>query len=143
MHNLYKLKDMLCEELEKYGTKSELSGGTLEIVDKLAHAIKNLDKIIEAYEDQEQGSYDGGSYNGGSYRGYSRTPYGGSYMNGGSYRGYSRARGRGANAPRDSIGRYSNAGDMAEQLRGLIADAPNEQIRQEMQSLVNRIEQQM
>lgn len=142
MHNLYKLKDMLCDELEKYGSKTDLSGSALEVVDKLAHTIKNLDKIIEAYEEQEQGSYDGGSYNGGSYRGYSRTPYGGSY-NGGSYRGYSRARGRGANAPRDGMGRYSNAGDMAEQLRGLIADAPTEQIRQEMQSLVNRIEQQM
>ena len=32
---------------------------------------------------------------------------------------------------------------MAEQLRALIADAPNDQIRQEMQALVNRVEQQM
>ena len=141
MHNLYKLKDMLCDELEKYGTKTDLSGSALEVVDKLAHAIKNLDKIIEAYEEQDEGSYDTGM-NGGSYRGYSRTPYGGSY-NGGSYRGYSRARGRGANAPRDSMGRYSGAADMAQQLRGLMADAPNEQIREEMRTLVSRIEQQM
>lgn len=137
MHNIYKLKDMLCEELEKYGSKTELSGGTLEIVDKLAHAIKNIDKIIEAYEEQEQGSYDGGSY-----RGYSRTGMGGGSYTDGSYRGYSRARGR-MNAPRDSMGRYSGAGDMVQQLRGLMADAPTEQIRQEMQSLVSRIEQQM
>ena len=46
MHELYKLKDMLCEELKEYGSKSEMSAGSLEIVDKLSHAIKNLDKII-------------------------------------------------------------------------------------------------
>lgn len=146
MHNIYKLKDMLCEELEKYGAKSELSGGTLEIIDKLAHAIKNIDKIIQASEEEEQGSYYGpydAGMGGTSYR-YSRNGMGGgSYTNGGSYRGYSRARGRGANANRDSMGRYSSAGDMAEQLRALIADAPNDQIRQEMQALVNRVEQQM
>lgn len=170
MHNLYKLKDMLCAELEEYGQKGELTGGSLEVVDKLAHAIKNLDKIIEAYEEEEEGgSYDGGgggSYDGGgSYRDYSRNSYrggsydgggsyrgsydgggsyrGGSYDDGGSYRGgYSRARGRGRNARRDSMGRYSRAGDLSEQLRGLMADAPNDQIRQEMQMLASRIEQQ-
>lgn len=153
MHNLYKLKDMMCEELEQYGQKGELTGGTLEVVDKLAHAIKNLDKIIESYEMEEEGSYDGG---GGSYRGYSRNSYegGGSYRGsyeggggsnrGGSYNGgYSRARGRGRNAARDSMGRYSRAGDLAEQLRGLMADAPDDKIRQEMQALASRIEQQM
>lgn len=158
MHNLYKLKDMLCAELEEYGQKGELTGGSLDVVDKLAHAIKNLDKIIEAYEMEEGGSFDGGgSYDGGggSYRGYSRNSYddGGSYRGGGgsydggmggggSYRYYSRARGRGSNARRDSRGRYSRAGDLSEQLRGLMADAPNDQIRQEMQMLASRIEQQ-
>ena len=149
MHNLYKLKEMLCEELEKYGSK-ELQSGTLEIVDKLAHAIKNIDKIIEA-DEMEGGSY----YSGGSYRSYySRNSYddgsyrgsydgGGSYDDGGSYRGYSRARGRGRYARRDSMGRYSRAGDLAEQLRALMADAPDDKIRQEMQALAGRIEQQM
>lgn len=46
MHKLYELKDMLCEELEEYAGK-EMSAGTLEVVDKLSHAIKNLNKISE------------------------------------------------------------------------------------------------
>ena len=47
MHDLYNLRDMLCDELKEYGAKDELTAGSLDIVDKLAHALKNLDKIIE------------------------------------------------------------------------------------------------
>ena len=42
MHNLYKLKDMLCAELEEYGQKGELTGGSLEVVDKLAQDRKSV-----------------------------------------------------------------------------------------------------
>lgn len=126
MDELYKLKEMLCKELEQYGTKGELTGGSLEVVDKLAHAVKNLDKIIDAYEDGE-GSYAMG--------GYSRD---GRYMrDGGSYRGYSRNDGsyaRGQNVRRDSMGRYSRrgysrGGDMGEyvdQLEAMMQDLPQE-----------------
>lgn len=62
MHELYELKDMLCSELEEYGGKNEITAASLDIIDKLAHAVKNIDKIIEMSED------DGGK----SYRGYSR-----------------------------------------------------------------------
>ena len=57
MDAIYELKDMLCEELEEYGKKDKLDVGGLEIVDKLAHTIKNLDKIIESYEDEEYGFF--------------------------------------------------------------------------------------
>ena len=53
MDAVYDLKDMLCEELEEYGKKDKLDVGGLEIVDKLAHTIKNLDKIIEKYDEEE------------------------------------------------------------------------------------------
>lgn len=71
MHELYDLKDMLCKELKEYGTKGELTAGSLDVVDKLTHTIKNLDKIID-HEDEYSGrSYPDGM--GGSYRGrYSR-----------------------------------------------------------------------
>jgi len=101
MQELYDLKDMLCKELKEYGTKGELTAGSLDVVDKLTHAMKNLDKVIEAYE--EEGEYSSASYPdgmGGSNRGYSREG-----NRGGSYRG-SYARGR-MNARRDSMGRYS------------------------------------
>lgn len=134
MDAIYELKDMLCEELEEYGKKDKLDVGGLEIVDKLAHTVKNLDKIIEAYEEQGYSSdYDnmGGSYDGsydGSYgRRYSRE------------RGYSRARGR--NARRDSMGRYSRDGKMmARELRELMEDAPDESIKTEMRRLIQKVE---
>jgi len=144
MHEIIKLKEMLCKELEEYGSKGELTSGTLEVVDKLAHAVKNLDKIIEAYEDEEY-SERGGSYNmGGSYR-YSRDGgnRGGSYRSYNDGRGTSYARGRGANTRRDSMGRYSRTGneDMIEQLEDLMQDAPNEQIKQQIRQLVQQMEQ--
>lgn len=152
MDAIYELKDMLCEELEEYGKKDKLDVGGLEIVDKLAHTIKNLDKIIESYEDEGyseayyDGSYDGsyqgggtGNMGGGSYaRRYSRERDG----RGGSYamaRGDGRGRGR--NAKRDSMGRYSRDGRMmAQELRELMEDAPNEHIKMEMQKLIQKVE---
>ena len=153
MDAVYELKDMLCEELEEYGKKDKLDVGGLEIVDKLAHTIKNLDKIIETYEeDDEYSGYYGGSYDG-SYEGGNQ----GGNMGGGSYaRRYSRerggrggsyamargdGRGRGANARRDSMGRYSRDGRMmAQELRDLMEDAPNEHIKMEMKKLIQKVE---
>ena len=136
MHELYELKDMLCKELKEYGTKGELTAGSLDVVDKLTHAMKNLDKVIEAYE-EEDGEYSSRSYPdgmGGSYRGYSREG-----NRGGSYRG-SYARGR-MNARRDSMGRYSRDDGMGEELRELMQDAPNEAIKRDIQRLVDKMEQ--
>ncbi len=151
MDAIYELKDMLCEELEEYGKKDKLDVGGLEIVDKLAHTIKNLDKIIESYEDEEysgayEGSYEGGmgtgNMGGGSYRrgSYARERDGRSRR--GSYamaRGDGRGRGR--NARRDSMGRYSRDGKMmAQELRELMEDAPDERIRMELQKVIQKVE---
>jgi len=158
MHELYELKEMLMKELEEYGRKGEMSAGSLEIVDKLSHAIKNLCKIIEAAEEEEEGySRRGGSYyyeggQGGS-RGGSRGGNSSYYRRGGggdTGGGSSYARGRGRNARRDSMGRYSrtggsiyyrNADELVEQLEELMEDAPNEQIKQRMGQLVQELEQ--
>lgn len=140
MHAIYDLKEKLCKELEGYGERGELSASILDTVDKLAHAIKNLDKIIEVYEMEEEGSYRDGSYRGGSYR---RSYNMGSYEDDGSYR-----RGRGRNARRDSRGRYSSEGgysraseDMVEQLQEMMDMAPDEKTRQDIQRLMKKMEQ--
>lgn len=134
MHDLYELKEKLCDELKDYGSK-EVTAASLEFIDKLAHAIKNIDKIIEAYEEEE--GYSSRSYPdgmGGSYarRGYSREG------------GRSYARGR-MNATRDTMGRYSGRysrdDGMVEELRDLMKDAPNESIKHDLQRLVDKIEQ--
>lgn len=56
MHALYDLKSQLIDELEKIGKKGELNSASLEMVDTLAHACKNICKIIEASEDEEYSS---------------------------------------------------------------------------------------
>ena len=137
MHKLYELKQMLCDELEEYGSKDKLDVGGLEIVDKLAHAVKNLDKIIESYEEEEY-SMEGRSY-----------AQGGN-MGGQNYRG-SYARGR-RNAKRDSMGRYSRnrypregysmaAEDVIEEVRGMMQDAPDDRTRREYEKIIQKIEQ--
>ena len=148
MHGIYELKEMLCKELEEYGAKGELTAGSLEIVDKLAHAIKNLDKIIEASEEEGGYSERGGSYRGGSY---ARDGQGGGGMGGnrgGQGRSYAR-QGRGRDARRDSMGRYSSERgysredgkeQMIMQLEDLKQDAPNQQVMERIEDLISELE---
>lgn len=145
MHDIYQLKEMLMDELKEFGKKGELTAGSLETVDKLSHAVKNLCKIIEAYEEEEEYSMAGdGSYRYPDDGSYAR---GGRDGRGGSYRGGSYARGRGRNARRDSMGRYSSEGysraaeEMVDQLREMMEEAPDEQTRMEIQKLMKKLEQ--
>lgn len=99
MKHLEKLKEALCEELDKFGKSGDITVNSLEKIHKLTDTIKNIDKIM-ALEESE---------------GYSETRggRGGSYMHGSSYDDdmmYSERRGRGRNAKRDSMGRYSSEG---------------------------------
>lgn len=80
-----KLEKMLCKELKEITDKGELSAGSLETVDKLTHALKNVYKIQMGYE----GEYSGDNYS--SRRGYSRgDSYGMNMDRGYSGRSYSR-----------------------------------------------------
>jgi len=136
MHEIHELKNRLCDELDEYGSKGKLDVGDLDVVDKLAHTIKNLDKIIESYDEQysEDGMMYDGAYDGRSYD-----------------RGRSYARGRGSNAKRDSMGRYSSRGytrgyamdnaSMVMELRELMKDAPDERTKQEFQRFIQKVEQ--
>ena len=125
MHELYDLKDKMLNELKKYSNK-EMSASTLEYVDKLAHATKNLCKIIDDMDYSSRG----GSYADGMM-------YRGSYDDG---MGYVDARGRGRNARRDSMGRYSSAGDLANELRELMNQAPDKETRTDMERLIAKVE---
>lgn len=137
MHMLYELKEKLMQELEEYGSK-ELTAGSLQTVDTLAHALKNLCKIIEAAEEE------GSSERGGSYAGERRSYRGGSYR-GGSYMGGSYARGR-RNASRDSRGRYSGEDGYSENnetvnsLRSIMDRVNDPQTRQELEYIIGRME---
>lgn len=79
MHKVYKLRDTLCNELEEFGAKEKIDAQSLDMIDKLAHAIKNIDKVLCEYEmrqEQEYSNYNpnmrgNNSYGGNSYGGYS------------------------------------------------------------------------
>ena len=128
MHAIYDLKEMLCKQLEDYGKKGEMNAAVLERVDMLAHAVKNLDKIIENYEAEESG-YSTGRSMARSYKDM-------------RYDGERSTRGR----RRDAMGRYSGDeysrhGDVVGELRELMEDAPDDRTRQEIQRVVSRLEQ--
>ena len=86
----YDAKKMLKHELHEIVEKGDISSSDLEKIDTLLHAIKNACKII-MYEEYAE---DGYSYADGEH----------------DMSDYSYARGRGRNAKRDSMGRYSSEG---------------------------------
>lgn len=126
---MHKLVDYICDELEDLERKAEkdgkLSMAEVQYMDTLAHAKKNLLKSDEMMEDNYS---------------MANEPY---TRNRQSY-----ARGRGRNARRDSMGRYSNrdgysmGGDeMIMELRELMEDAPDEKTRMEFQRFIKKMEQ--
>lgn len=145
---MHKLIEYVCDELDELERKvdkgGKLSASEMQYLDTLAHTKKNLLKAEEMSEDMEYSGAmmggrvynDGMSYNmGSSYARDGRDGRGGSY-----------ARGRGRNARRDSMGRYSSEGysraseGIVMDLKELMEDAPDERIRQEIQGLIHKVE---
>lgn len=146
MHTYYDAKDMLKKELDDIVKKGELSAGSLDTIDKLLNSIKNSCKIImyEEYAD------DGYSYADGDM----------------DMANYSYARGRGSNAKRDSMGRYSSEGrysnargrrmysrrggysyddgekeEKIEMLQDMMQEAKTDEERRALQKIIRRYEQ--
>lgn len=136
MKELYELKEILCDELKEYGKKGDLTAGSLDVVDKLSHALKSIETIIAMEESSDEYSS--------SYNAYGRN---GQMVNGTSYRdgGRSYARGRRGNVRRDSMGRYARNGysysadEMVDQLGELMNDAP-EELKSDIQRLIKKAE---
>lgn len=80
-------KRLLEKEITEIGTKNELSPSSLEVMYKVTDILKDIETICAMREAEEYSS---------------RMPY---YMY--EEEGMSNARGRGRNARRDSMGRYS------------------------------------
>lgn len=97
MHTYYDAKDMLKKELDEIVRKGELSAGSLDTIDKILSSIVHACKIIMYEEYAEDGySYADGDRDMSEY----------SYARGMGSNG----RGRGSQANRDSMGRYSSEG---------------------------------
>ena len=145
------MKDLheLCETISRSissanekirGAGGKLSTGDVDYVDKLTHALKSIKAVMKMEEESEMDDgYSERMYS----RGYDRGSYRGSYNDGGSY---AMGRGRGRYANRDSMGRYSSndgysrGGDTVSELREIMRDLPDDQTRQEMQRLIQKME---
>lgn len=109
MHKLYDLKEKLIEEMETYAGKTNLSKDDVMYVKYLSSSVDHICNILEDCEEEE----------------YSRRMYPMDHS-------YARRR--------DSMGRYSRAKEnFADELRELMHDAPNEHIRQKMQSIMSEM----
>ena len=157
MEHLEKLKDTLCEELEMYAKKKNLSPSELGVVHMLTDTVKNIDKILMYEEYDEGGGYsrDGDGYSrarysresGESMRGYSRdgsersryNDGGNSYANRGEHYvhgHYSRDEGRDG-------GRYSREEgkeNMSDQLRDMMDGARTEKEREIIRRAISQLD---
>ncbi len=132
MHkSMEKLRDMLCEELEEYAEKGELSAGSLEVVHKLTDTIKNLDKIEKLEGDD----------------GYSQRymPYDLYFDDGNSYARRRDSRGRYTRDGRMSYarGRYSREDgkdNMIKKLEEMMGMAENEKEREALNRCMDMLE---
>lgn len=124
---MHKFLEYICSELEDLEKKADRDGSLtmteIQYADTLLRMKKNLLKA-EEMSGESYSSY-GENYN----RDYNRD--------------YN-ARGRGGNARRDSRGRYAEGGysraNMADAIRDMMDDAPDEQTRKEFQRFIDKLE---
>ena len=143
MKALEKLRETLCEELDKVAKKSEMSAGDLEVTHKLTDTIKNIDKIMMLESDDgysRDGYGPGNSYRGGYSDGNSYANRGKHYVRG----HYSRADGRVMRTDRYSRDGYSRddgreamMGRLNEMMQSAGTDREREAIRRCMDEIEN------
>ena len=151
MKELHELCETIEEEIADANKKiknagGKMSSGDVDYIDKLTHSLKSIKAVMAMMEDEDDDEYSSMYpyvYRGRSYRGRSYRSDDG--MTGEGGRSY--ARGRGSNARRDSMGRYSSRmdgysrhGDVIESLREVMEEAPDDRTRQEIQHLIEKME---
>lgn len=119
---IYQMKEDYIREILKLYREHGITKESIAMLDMMIHSAKNLCKIVESDEDYSMAnSYD--MYSG-------RNSY---------------ARGRGSNARRDSMGRYSSRGnysthdDVKAELYDLMNRTSDESTRRELQDMANRM----
>lgn len=114
-------------------SNNDITGGDLEYLDRLTHVMKSIKTTMAMMKPEGYGY---------SHDWHYPVNDGGRYYGGNSY-----ASGR--YAKRDGMGRYSRMSgytrdmsgeDIAEQLRDIMEDVPDEKTRQEFKRLINKVE---
>ena len=144
LKELYDLKETVGHKIAQANKKIKANGGDIanddvDIVDKLSHSIKSLVTTCAMLEAEE----DGGEYSeryapaynpGVTYARDGRDNY--SRDGSGNNGGYSRNR-----YSRENRNGYSRTGDMMDQLRQMMDEAPDETTRMEIRKLMDKMEQ--
>lgn len=153
LKEVYDLKETVGHKIAQANKKIKANGGDIanddvDIVDKLSHSIKSLVTTCAMLEAEEDGGYSGAyapmypaPYTTGGDSGrnqYSRENRNGYSGNNGGYsrNGYSRENRNGYSRN----GGYSRTGDMTDQLRQMMDEAPDEMTRKEIEKLVDQME---
>lgn len=128
MHKMMMLRDNLVDELEKFADKP-LNEQSLDLVDKLAHAIKCID-TVSAMERAENDGYSGRMYRDGMSRRTYRDDYSGDGVSGRRYFYTQRDGGMSGMRRRDSMGRYAD---------GYSHDEAKDRLMNEMQGMMGDV----
>ena len=146
LKEVYDLKETVGHKIAQANKKIKSNGGDIanddvEIIDKLTHSLKSLVTtcaMLEAEEDD--GGYSGRyapMWNPGIAYGMDhRNSYENRDGYSGNRGGYSRNR-----YSRETRNGYSRAGDMADQLRQMMDEAPDDMTRNEIRKLMEKMEQ--
>ena len=152
LKEVYDLKETVGHKIPQAHKKIKANGGDIanddvEIIDKLTHSLKSLVTTCAMLEaESDDGGYSGRyapMWNPGINYGYAREHRddGNSYEYrdgyGGNRGGYSRNR-----YSRENRNGYSRTGDMADQLRQMMDEAPDDMTRNEIRKLMDKMENQ-
>lgn len=128
MHKMMMLRDNLVDELEKFADKP-LNEQSLDLVDKLAHAIKCIDTVSAMERAESRDGYSGRMYRDGMSGRMYRDGYSGDGISGRRYY-YTQRDGMSGMRRRDSMGRYAD---------GYSHDEAKDRLMGEMEGMMNNV----
>ena len=128
MHKMMMLRDNLVDELEKFADKP-LNEQSLDLVDKLAHAVKCIDTVTAMERAADHDGYSNRMYRDGMSRRTYRDDYSGDGVSGRRYF-YTQRDGMSGMRRRDSLGRYAD---------GFSHDEAKDRLMNEMQGMMGDV----
>ena len=128
MHKRMMLRDSLMDELEKFADKP-MNEQSLDLVDKLAHAIKCIDTVSAMERAESRDGYSGRMYRDGMSGRTYRDDYSGDGVSGRRYF-YTQRDGMSGMRRRDSLGRYAD---------GYSHDEAKDRLMNEMQNMMGDV----
>ena len=133
MNALEDVRDMLYEELDCVAAEGQITKNSLDVIDKLTHALKSVETIIAMND------YDGNSYRGGNMR----------YDNGNSYgrgsmcytkRGSTMMNRNGGGGYKGRYSREDSKEKMIEKLQDYMEETNSDMVRDSIHKVISQIE---